>query len=414
MGLLDAIFKRNREIGMSYDIEDMALFMVQSDQVHLKRLIVEMCTAFLGRTISQSEFRVKRGGKYVRDEMYYRLNVRPNKNQSASEFWSQIIAKLVWENEVLVIQADDEDLLIADSFFKKEYAVYEDVFSHVIVKDFEFGRTYTQSEVLHIQFGNEQLKPLIDKLFTDYGELFGRIIGGQKRKNQIRGTVDMDMVAAKSEAHQQKLQTFIDNMYKAIAEKEVAIVPQQHGFEYSEKSGNGVAGQSVDEVNKVSGGFLEQLAMVLGIPMTLLKGDMATVEEVTKNHMLFTVLGIHMTLLKGDMATVEEVTKNYMLFTVGPLLKKIEDELNHKLCDQADVLKGDGVVAKKPSYRDIFDLATAVDKLISSGAFNANELRDEVGYEPTDNPLHEEYMVTKNYQTSSDALKGGENENENE
>ncbi|MCB5082302.1 phage portal protein [Streptococcus mutans] len=387
MGLLDAIFKRNREIGMSYDIEDMALFMVQSDQVHLKRLIVEMCTAFLGRTISQSEFRVKRGGKYVRDEMYYRLNVRPNKNQSASEFWSQIIAKLVWENEVLVIQADDEDLLIADSFFKKEYAVYEDVFSHVIVKDFEFGRTYTQSEVLHIQFGNEQLKPLIDKLFTDYGELFGRIIGGQKRKNQIRGTVDMDMVAAKSEAHQQKLQTFIDNMYKAIAEKEVAIVPQQHGFEYSEKSGNGVAGQSVDEVNKVSGGFLEQLAMVLGIPMTL---------------------------LKGDMATVEEVTKNYMLFTVGPLLKKIEDELNHKLCDQADVLKGDGVVAKKPSYRDIFDLATAVDKLISSGAFNANELRDEVGYEPTDNPLHEEYMVTKNYQTSSDALKGGENENENE
>ena len=37
----------------------------------------------------------------------------------------------------------------------------------------------------------------------------------------------MDMLAAKSKEHQSKLQEFIDNMYKAIGEKDVAIIPQQ-------------------------------------------------------------------------------------------------------------------------------------------------------------------------------------------
>ena len=41
---------------------------------------------FLGRTISQSEFRVKNGEEFEKDELYYRLNVRPNKNMTASTF----------------------------------------------------------------------------------------------------------------------------------------------------------------------------------------------------------------------------------------------------------------------------------------------------------------------------------------
>lgn len=383
MGLLDSIFNRRKDIGFSYDIDDLTIFMKQSEQLHLKRLIVEMCTGFLARSISQSEFRVKRNGIYVKDEMYYKLNVRPNKNQSASEFWRKAIHKMVWENEVLIIQTDEEDLLIADSFDKKAYAVYDDIFSHVMVNEFEFKRTFTQSDVMHFTFGNERLQPLIDKLFVDYGDLFGRIMSGQKRKNQIRGTVDMDLVAAKSEKHQAQLQQFIDNMYKAVAEKDVAIIPQQQGFTYNEKSNNGGSGQSVDEVNKASNGFLEQLAMVLGIPMSL---------------------------LLGDMSDVDAVTKNYMFFTVSPLLQTIVDEMVAKLFTKEEVLKGDGIVVRKPSYRDIFDLATAIDKLISSGAFNGDEIRTEAGYDITGEEIHSTYFVTKNYQMSGDALKGGDNE----
>ena len=83
MGLFDSIFKRNSELGFMFDVE---MFVEKSDRAHMKRLAIETCISFLGRTIGQSEFRVRNGDEYEKDELYYRLNVRPSKNTTASTF----------------------------------------------------------------------------------------------------------------------------------------------------------------------------------------------------------------------------------------------------------------------------------------------------------------------------------------
>jgi len=378
IGFLDAIFQRNSELGFMFDVE---MFQDVSTRIHMKRLAIETCISFLGRTISQSEFRIKNGDRYEKNDLYYRLNVRPNKNMTASTFWQTVIRKLIYDNECLIIQADDEDLLIADSFEHNSYAVMEDTFTKVVIKEYEFKRSFRQGEVLHLRYSNEKLTPLIDGLFTDYGDLFGRVLNSQKRKNQIRGTVDMDMLAAKTEKQQAKLQEFIDNMYKAIGEKDVAIIPQQPGFKYSETTGSSNSGQSVDEINKVTNGFLDQVAMVIGIPISL---------------------------LHGDMADVEKNTKNYMLFTVSPLLKKIADEANVKFFTAKEYLAGKKVNIKSMSYHSLFDLATSIDKLIASGAFTGNEIRLEVGHDPSDDPNLDKHYITKNY-TEMQTGEGGEN-----
>jgi HK97 family phage portal protein len=380
MGFLDAVFKRNSELGFMFDVE---MFQDNSNRVHMKRLAIDTCASFLGRTISQSEFRIKNGDKFEKNELYYRLNVRPNKNMTASTFWQTVITKLIYDNECLIIQADDDDLLIADDFEHNEYAVMEDTFIKVKVKEYEFKRSFRQKEVIHLRYSNEKLSPLIDGLFTDYGDLFGRILNSQKRKNQIRGTVDMDMIAAKSREQQAKLQEFIDNMYKAISEKDVAIIPQQPGFKYAETSGGtSGSGQSVEEINKVTNGFLDQVAMAIGIPVSL---------------------------LHGDMADVEKQTKNFMMFTVSPLLKKVKDEANYKFFSKSDYLKGKKIEVKSISYNSLFDMATSIDKLVSSGAFTGNEIRQEAGYEASADPNLDKHYITKNYQ-EMDSAKGGENE----
>jgi len=375
IGWLDAVFKRNSELGFMFDVE---MFIEKANRVHMKRLAIDTCISFLGRTISQSEFRVKNGETFEKDELYYRLNVRPNKNMTASTFWERYIYKLIYDNEALIIQADDGDLLIADDFEHNEYAVFEDTFTNVTVKDYQFKRSFKQSEVIHLKYRNDKLSPLIDGLFSDYGDLFGRILSSQKRKNQIRGTVDMDMLAAKSKEHQSKLQEFIDNMYKAIGEKDVAIIPQQPGFKYAETSGGGNSGQSVDEINKV--------AMAIGIPTAL---------------------------LYGEMADVEKQTKNYMLFTVKPLLKKISDEANVKFFEMNEYLEGQKIEVKAISYQSIFDLAESIDKLISSSAFTGNELRLEVGYDISNDPNLNKHYITKNY-AETNASEGGEKQNDGE
>ncbi|RWS44115.1 phage portal protein [Bacillus mycoides] len=378
IGWLDNVFNRNKELGYMYD-ED--IVSETSNRIHMKRLAIETCVSFLGRTISQSEFRVKNQKGFLKNELYYRLNVRPNKNMTASTFWERLIRKLIYDNECLVIQADDGDLLIADYFQHNEYAVFEDTFTNVIVKDYEFKRSFQQSEVIHLKYRNDKLSPLIDGLFTDYGDLFGRILNSQKRKNQIRGVVDVEVQMTKTEEGRGKLQKFVEKMYKAFGEKDIAIVPQQPGFKFSEtSSGGGSSGQSVEEINKVTNGFLNQVAMAIGIPTAL---------------------------LYGEMADVEKQTKNYMLFTVKPLLKKISDEANVKFFEMKEYLEGQRIEVKAVSYQSIFDLATSIDKLISSGAFTGNEIRLEGGYESSNDPNLDKHYITKNY-TQMNGDKGGE------
>lgn len=351
----------------------------------MKKLAIDTCAGFLARTIGQSEFRIRNDGKYIKDELYYRLNVRPNINQTASTFWQDIVYKLIYDNEALVVQADNGDLLVADSFTHKKYAVYEDLFSDVTVRDFTFNRTFKQSEVLHLKYANEKLSPLIDSLYKDYGELFGRILDAQKRKNQIRSTVNIDAVTSKSVEGMAQVQSFIDRMYTAFGEKDIAVVPQTPGFEYKEHfSGGGNGVLSVEEINKVTGGFFDQVAQALNIPLAL---------------------------IRGDMADVEKVTKNYLLYTVKPMLKKFSDETNAKFIDKQDFLNGHSIEIQSISYESVFDLAQAVDKLVSSMVYTPNEVRTKMGDEPSKDPRLDKHYITKNYQ-GVDTVEGGENNND--
>ncbi|MGR5865726.1 phage portal protein [Bacillus cereus] len=383
IGWISDVLNKNKEIAFMFDVD---MFIDTANRVHMKRLAIDTCISFLGRTISQSEFRVKNGEVFEKNELYYRLNVRPNKNMTASTFWEKFIQKLVYDNECLVIQADDGDLLIADDFEHNEYAVFEDTFTNVTVKDYQFKRSFKQSEVIHLRYRNDKLSPLIDGLFADYGDLFGRILSSQKRKNQIRGTVDMDMIGAKTQEQVDKLQKFIDDMYQVIGKKDIAIVPQQKGIEYKEVYNGSANGPSVEEINKVTNGFLNQVAMAMGISTAL---------------------------IYGEMADVEKQTKNYMNFTVKPLLKKISDEVNVKFFEMNEYLEGQRVEVKSISYQTIFELAESIDKLISSGAFKGNEVRLEAGYEVSDDPNLNKHYITKNY-AEMNAGEGGENTNDGE
>ncbi|WP_338566946.1 phage portal protein [Peribacillus frigoritolerans] len=368
---------RNKELEFMLDFD---LIQDTSNKIHMKQLAIQTCINMIGRTISQSEFYVKKEKKIVKDEMYYRLNVRPNPNMSASQFWHTVVHKLIYDNECLIIQSDTEDLLIADSFTRIEYALVNDSFKDVTIKNFTFSRTFQMSEVIYLEYSNKKLSTLFDGLYSDYGELFGRIIEFQNRKNQIRGVVNIEAVNDKTEKGQEKLQNYINKIYKAFSGKSVAIVPQQKGFKFEEMK-NGQS-QSVDEVAKVADGFLDQVAKPLGIPISL---------------------------LHGDMADVEKPTRNYMTFCIDPFLKKIKDELNAKMIDKKEYLAGKKIETKRISYSNMFDVAAAVDKLRSSGVSNGNELREELGLERVeDDPMLDKYVITKNYQESSEALKGGE------
>ncbi|MCW1441936.1 phage portal protein, partial [Streptococcus agalactiae] len=125
MKILDffgSIFKTGTIPENGYDLDDI---FNDYQNLYLKNLAIDKSAEFLARIFADSEMRLV---NIESPSWNYLLNVRPNNNESASYFWQKFIYRLVTQNEVLVIKTDDDQLLVADDYSRKEYAVYEDTF----------------------------------------------------------------------------------------------------------------------------------------------------------------------------------------------------------------------------------------------------------------------------------------------
>lgn len=380
MGFLDSVLRRNKELESLFDLD---LFDDTTTRAYLKKMALETCINFIGRTISQSEFRIEKDGKRQKSDWDYLLNIRPNTNQSAAEFWQSFIYKLILENEVLVVLSDNNDLLIADDFTRDEFAVYPDVFRGVTVKNYTFKRSFRMDEVIYITYNNEKLTKFMSGMFDDYADLFTRMVETSKHSNQIRGTVEIDSNQSLDEENQSRLQNFINRLFNAIRKNAVAIIPKLKGFAYNEVASGDKGGRSVEELAKLKRDLIDDVSNIIGVPTSL----------------------VH-----GDMAEYETSIKAYIKFCIGPLVKKIRDELNAKLIDKQDYINGLKIKVYGVAEMNPLEVANAIDKIRASGTFNGNEIRRMVGAEPVDNPALEEYVLTKNYQ-STQSTEGGDTNN---
>ncbi|MFB3184375.1 phage portal protein, partial [Staphylococcus pseudintermedius] len=185
MGLFDSVFKRHSELSWMYDLE---FLQDKSKKAYLKQIALNTVVEMVARTISQSEFRVMKNNTKEKGTLYYLLNVRPNRNQNAVDFWQKFIFKLVMDNEVLVVKNDEGHFFVADDFEKEdELGLYSHRFTNVLVNDFEFKRVFTMDDVIYLKYNNQKLDAFSLGLFEDYGEIFGRMIDLQMLNNQIRG-----------------------------------------------------------------------------------------------------------------------------------------------------------------------------------------------------------------------------------
>lgn len=383
MALLQNLFNRitkREDLDFIYDLD---LIQETSDRVYLKRMAVDAVLNFVGRSFSQSEFRVYADGKTSKSPWRYKLNVRPNTDMSATTFWQKVIYELIYENEVLIVLSDTDDLLIADYFERKEYALYPDAFEEVKVKDYTFERSFSMDEAIYMEYNNEELSKFVDGLFADYGELFGRMMNISLRNHQIRAVVDIEQTAGFSEETAERLQKYVNKLFSMFSKNSVAIVPQTKGFNYDEIADGGEKGQATSEMADIKNEFVDDVARMVGVPPKLIHGDVA---ELGENKEVF------------------------YQFCLEPILKKVEGELNAKLFTQKEYMDGDYIEVVGINRPNIFELAQSIDKIVSSGAFNRNEVRVKTGHEPIDTEEMNAYYITKNYER--DDVEGGEDNDE--
>lgn len=345
-------------------------------EIFYKELAISSAINIIAKLISNAEFRTFIDGKEVFKHNYYRFNIEPNQNQNASEFWSELIRKLFYENEALVIE-ENGMYYIADSFTPNNEVLYQTSFTNVTIGDLLFRKTYYMKDVFYFKLNNTKVKRLLDNLYNSYGALIAQCINDYKRSKGVRGKIKLNTSWSQKFEDQEKLQDAIRKKFSSYFSSDNAVIPMEEGFDYTEKEGK--SSTSSEDVNKIIEGIFDIVAIAFNIP----KG-----------------------IIKGELSEIKEETRNLLTLSVKPVAKLVEDEINRKLYGEIAYAKGSKIKAdiSRVEYISLFDVAGSLDVLTRIG-FSHDDILRAIGEEAINEDWSKKHYITKNYQEQ----EGGKN-----
>lgn len=195
-------------------------------EVFYKELAINSAINIIAKAISNAEIRTFKNKKEIKEHNYYLFNIEPNQNQNATEFDLELIRKLIYENEVLIIE-ENGMLYIADDYTVNDKTLYQTFFTNVSVKNLNFTKTYFMEDVLFLKLNNSKIKQLIDDVYNSYGFLVSQCINDYKKSKGIRGKVKLTTTWSQMFEDQQKLQDAIQHKFRSYFSSDNSVIPME-------------------------------------------------------------------------------------------------------------------------------------------------------------------------------------------
>lgn len=354
----------------------------------MEEFLIHSAINLIANCISKCEFKTYQNKKEFMGEEYYKWNYEPNVNQNSSQFLQELVTKLLYNNECLVIESNGQ-LMIAESFTQQEYALSENIFSNVHRKGFTFNRSFRMSEVLYFKLNNDNIRKLLTGLCTGYNDLLQDAVDKYKKAGGEKGTLNISSQAMGgrygTKSFEEVYEELMNNRFAKFFKSRNAVLPLFDGFTYT-KQGSEQSKKSTSEVKDItdiSNEILIKVAQAFNIPVSL---------------------------LKGDVADVEKITKNFLTFCIDPVTEMIAEEIMRKRYGKVELNKGNYIRIDTTCvmHIDIFDIAEKIDKLIASGMYCIDELRKKCGDAELGTEESQKYYITKNYSEITGKGTGGE------
>lgn len=362
------LFKTNREINIAtYRSDTTACAAVKAFAIFTT---VEMVASLM----SKVEYKTYLAGKELKGYEWASLNVKPNKNQNATQFWQEFYTKLLYYQEVLVVDIGGQKI-IADDFNKTEYALRETMFEQVSRGTMSFTRKFRMSEVIYCKYTNANASSMIASVLGMYETLIGDAVDKYHKAGGQKGTLKISAKAAGGMDFEKTFEDLMNNRFKSYFDNKNAVMPLFDGYDYEPQTTDNVK-KSTSEITDIKNLFddaMRRAAQAYKVPPALVQGDIAGIKDAI------------------DML---------LMVCVDPLANMVGEEFTGKEFTADEIVAGSKVEADTTCIKhvDIFDIANSVDKLISSGFSSVNETREKAGMQSIDEPWADQHYITKNYQ----------------
>lgn len=360
---------------------NVAQFTDTNTAIAVEEMAIFSCVNMLAAIISKCEFKTYEANKPVTGAEYYLWNYEPNKNQNSVQLIQEFVAKLLLNNEALMVDAGGQ-LFIADSYNHDEYTLRDDVFSSVTCGSFTFNKSFTASDVIFVRLNDADIKASMNGLYTMYARAIAEAFDKYQSSGGKSGILHISGTARGAPTFETDLETLMNDRFRKFFNSKNAVLPLLDGYEYTP--------QTTESAKKTT-------------------NEVSDIRSLTEQAMERAANAFHISpqLLRGDVTNIDDAINSTLTFAADPIIKQLQVEIVRKRYGAAAVQRGDylRIDSTRIKHIDVFDVADKADKLIAARLYNTNEIRTKIGDEKIVAAWADEYQQTKNYET----VGGGEN-----
>jgi HK97 family phage portal protein len=356
------------------------------EKAAFRELAIHIAVSYIANTLSKCEIKTYKNGQEARDRLYYMLNVNPNPNENSSQFINRFIETYYYNGESLLVEQGGH-LYCADGFAVDETnPVKGYVYSDVVLGSHQIRKKFKASDVFHFKLDNRNVKSLVDLMCCEYGTVMDLALQSYKRTNGKKYKLLIDNYKAGDPQFNQLFEQVIKQQLKTFIENDNAVYPQFKGLDLQEF--NTATPINSSDIVSIRKEIFEVTAQAFKIPLSM---------------------------MLGNITNMNEIVKVYLSICIDPLADMIGEELTRKYYTFEEWQAGNYIKVDTSCIHhvDMLDVADRVDKLIASGTYCIDEVRERLGDNPLNTDFSRSYFITKNYDLAVDVMdgrRGGENE----
>jgi len=382
--MFDWLFEKNDKI-ISY----MEILQSQIKELNASKFAMHKCISMIANAIAKSEIVIQGESGLRIDEIYYRLNVQPNDNETGTEFWKAVTARLLIESECLIIPMGsglDRKFYIADTWTEDNTIMRPRKYSNITLEcarqTIQLRKNFKADEVIHLRLPATEQKR---QYFMNVAQLYDKTASTAATLVQLANTpkwgvgVDTNVrLVEKSADGTDKVLTgreYVDRIKNMLTSDDIVamMIPQGVSIEALQTSGS--SSVSTSDLDSLIQAAESAAARAFDIPQMVYFGTISD---------------------KSD------ATNEFITYAVGPVAECINDGMNASLVGMDDYInKNERVMIFLARFKhiDIIDSADKLSKMRGDG-WTLDEIFHLVGYPELHTDFTMTRALTKNYATA--------------
>lgn len=340
--------------------------------LNLKMLMMASAAGYLASGLSMCRWRTIQRGKEEKGAEYFRLNNRPNANQSKAEFCAKLVYYLAMQNEAVVFSPNGKDLYVADSWNVEHRGTQSDIYRDVSVDDDTRTFKFDAQDVMHVKMDWTGLWPLLSSVGDEYEAMIGTAYGGYKRQSGAKGVLNVQGLESGTQEQRTALMNRLQAQFKTFFNSQNGVLTLNTGYTYTPIATSARNTSEMNDIANMTDEFAERLGLALRVPVALMKGSV----ENTQN-----------------------ARTDLVMFGIKPIAQAFEQEYNAKRLGEREFTKGSRLFIDPLPIQiaNVENLPTFCERMTSCGQCSVDELRDLRGEPLLGTPEAQKHYITKNY-----------------